>query len=459
MTIVVRQSMGAAAAFESAMKGMDSAAGMASGRPQQAASPSDLPVSPASVPAASAIPAGLRAKIALKRFLRMPVRMLYRLARPVIRPLAYRARLFLMSGNAAQIEALRREVAAMQSTADGWQRQAMDRQEELPAVRRIDRQAADRLLVHEARLTREIQFAREVIAAEISTLRSVTWNVRLAPEVQAQLDRLEQYGYATTRRHAALNCGNGDVLVATESGYVLCDESDHVLIACLMDSGELERGTRLLIERLLGPGDVFIDVGANVGLHTMAAARAMRDVGTIVSFEPFERTAMHLSRAVAINGHQGVVRVVQAAASNSSGQRELYLGPTSGHHSLHKFEDDASPGRSVTIDVTTLDESLDDVGAVDLLKIDVEGAELEVLAGARAVIARSPSIQIIAELGMSHLARSGLTVDTWLSAFNDLGFTARVINPLTGRLTPLVLGEVIHVDSANLLFSRTHEPM
>ena len=446
MTSVVRQSMDAAAAFESAMKGVDPAAGAASGQPV-------LPVSLAAASAAPATPSMLRAKIALKRFLRLPVRMLYRLARPVVRPIAHRARLFLMSGNAAQIEALRREVALMQATARGPS--ATPTEEEQLAPRRESRHEAEHLLAHESRLTREIQFAREVIAAQICDLRSVIGHVHLAPEVQAQLDRLEQYGYATTRRHAALNCGNGDVLVATESGYVLCDQSDHPLIACLMDSGELERGTRLLIESLLGPGSVFVDVGANIGLHTMAAARAMHGIGTIVSFEPFERTAMHLGRAVAINGHEAIVRVVQAAASDAPGQRKLYLGPTSGHHSLHKFQDDASHGRSVMIEVTTLDASLDDVGAVDLLKIDVEGAELEVLAGARAVIARSPAIQIIAELGMSHLARTGLTVDAWLSAFSDLGFTARVIDPLTGQLTPLVPGEVVQAASANLLFSRT----
>jgi len=453
MTSVVRQSMDAGAAFESAMKGMDSVAAAASGQPVQAASPTGLPVRLA--PAAPAAPAMLRAKIALKRFLRLPVRMLYRVARPVIRPIAHRARLFLMSGNTAQIEALRREVALLQAATSGFQRQAVSTEKEQLALRRVNGQAAEHLLAHEARLTREIQFAREIIAAEISALRSAIGYAHLAPEVQAQLDRLEQYGYATTRRHAALNCGHGDVLVATESGYVLCDESDHPLIACLMDSGELERGTRLLIESLLGPGSVFIDVGANIGLHTMAAARAMRGIGTIVSFEPFERTAMHLGRAVAINGHEAIVRVVQAAASDAPGQRKLYLGPTSGHHSLHKFQDDASLGRSVMIEVTTLDASLGDVGAVDLLKIDVEGAELEVLAGARAVIARSPAIQIIAELGLSHLARTGLTVDAWLSAFSDLGFTARVIDPLTGQLTPFVPGEVVHVASANLLFSRT----
>ena len=103
-----------------------------------------------------------------------------------------------------------------------------------------------------------------------------------------------------------VGCGPEEVLVRSDVGYVLCPRRDYALRDHLLE-GERERGPHLLMPRLLKPGDVFIDVGANVGFHTLAAARAMQGLGRIVAFEPCEPTKRLLEKTVGLNGFSGIV--------------------------------------------------------------------------------------------------------------------------------------------------------
>ena len=91
---------------------------------------------------------------------------------------------------------------------------------------------------------------------------------------------------------------------------------------------------------------------------------------------------------------------------------------------------------------------------VDLIKIDVEGAELDVLESARPIIASNPSIALIVEFGFSHLARSGHSTKGWLAAFHGLGLVQHAINEDTGQLEQWTIEQLEAVDSVNLFFAR-----
>jgi hypothetical protein len=119
----------------------------------------------------------------------------------------------------------------------------------------------------------------------------------------ARLDRIEQHNFDPFRR-TAVSFGKGEVLFTSEVGCVFCSTSDHNVLARLMDTGELERGARMLIQRFLSPGDVFVDVGASFGFYTLSAARAMQGCGKIIAFEPFEPARRLLEKSVCMNGFQ-----------------------------------------------------------------------------------------------------------------------------------------------------------
>lgn len=274
-----------------------------------------------------------------------------------------------------------------------------------------------------------------------------------------RLGRIETYSQAAARR-TVINCGNGRVLVKSSVGYVMCSANDPALLVCLVENGELEEGTRVLLENIVQPGTVFIDAGANIGLHTLAAARAMRGVGKVVAFEPFRETRALLSESVYINGFSHLVEIHEAAVASQSGVKALHLGRTSGHHSLYPLESgQESDQKSVQVALVTLSEVVSPHERVDLIKIDVEGAELDVLDSARPWIEANPEIALIVEFGPSHLVRTGCKVADWFAAFSALGLTYQAIDPVSGALSPASQEQLETVESTNLLFARPESPV
>lgn len=443
-------------------------------------------------PAAPQAAANPHWRTRVKRLLRRPVAVVFRLARPFLRPIAFRTRSYLIEGLrqdvqhlnmttqqelqrvSAQLirevqsarELLRHDMLATPAHSnDEQQRILIGLVQELQASREaLRRQFAEERQRSTLELQRVTSALHTVLEAQGATLRAALLEqgtvLRDALDAQGsalmpRLDRLEQYGYATARR-VAVNCG-GDVLVRTEAGYMLCSGEDASVLTCLVDSGDLERGTRLLIERLLGPGDIFIDVGANLGIHTLAAGRAMRAQGRIIAFEPFDATRRLLEKSIWINGLTPIAEVYGSAVSNKDGRQQLFLGASSGHHSLFELQEgDAAQAKNASIEVTTV--RLDTVVAATtpftLLKIDAEGAELDVLEGAAALVRDSQDIALIVEFGPAHLRRTGQDPAHWLAAFTAFGLEYLAIDVDNGMLQPATMESLEAVESTNLLFAR-----
>lgn len=70
----------------------------------------------------------------------------------------------------------------------------------------------------------------------------------------------------------------------TQLGHVVCSIADKALLACVIEGRDMEPGSRFLTQQLLQAGDTYVDVGANIGLHVLAAARAMARKGKIFVF-------------------------------------------------------------------------------------------------------------------------------------------------------------------------------
>ncbi len=159
------------------------------------------------------------------------------------------------------------------------------------------------------------------------------------------------------------------------------------------------------LHRLIDPGDLVVDVGANVGyLTSLAAARAGAD-GRVISYEPHPAVFGMLSANVARwREHSEVASVDarQAAVSDHEGTAELSSGPLFHvNMGLAALADaDAPAGTNganrIRVDVHTLDDVLGET-PVGLLKIDVEGHEPEVLAGARHLLERGLIRDIVFE--------------------------------------------------------------
>ena len=283
------------------------------------------------------------------------------------------------------------------------------------------------------------------IQEEMQTLR-----VKLQHEIRTQVAELT----ARLNRRVMAYGGPDEVLVRSDVGYVLCPRPDYPLLVRLLE-GERDRGIYLLMQRLLKPGDVFIDVGANVGLHTLAAARAMRGVGRIVAFEPCATTRRLLEASVGLNGFSGIVDIYQAAVSNRTGGTQLLAGATSDHHRRLSLPVPVDiPRAPVEVHCVTLDEILASIPVVNLIRIDAPGAELDVLDGGRSLIRKNEEVALMVKFAPAYLRRGGHTTREWLSRFEALGLVHRVIDDETGVPEPWSTDRLEQVDSVNLLFAR-----
>jgi FkbM family methyltransferase len=283
------------------------------------------------------------------------------------------------------------------------------------------------------------------VQEEMQALRA-----KLQGEIRTQVAELA----ARLDRRVMVACGPDEVLVRSDVGYVLCAPRDYALVTGLLE-GELERGTRLLIPKLLGPGDVFIDVGANIGLHTLAAARAMQGLGRIVAFEPCEPTKRLLEKTVGLNGFSGIVDIHQAAVSSRSGRQQILLGATSDHHRPSSASLPADMQRSpVDVCCVTLDEVTASNPVVTLIRIDARGAELDVLDGSGSLIRQNEDVALMVKFGPAQVRRAGHTTREWLSRFEAHGLAYRVIDNETGVPESWAEEQLDRVESVHLLFAR-----
>ena len=136
--------------------------------------------------------------------------------------------------------------------------------------------------------------------------------------------------------------------------------------------------TKLL--KLIKPGDICWDIGANIGFYTCLLASLVEDDGTVVALEPAARTWGYLHENVSLNQFTNVT-VVNKGLGDTQEQRHLHYseaGLAEGTASL-KYIDGRAASERVTID--TIDNLLRELPTPDFLKIDVEGYQLEVLRG------------------------------------------------------------------------------
>ncbi|MGV3577927.1 FkbM family methyltransferase [Brevundimonas sp.] len=143
------------------------------------------------------------------------------------------------------------------------------------------------------------------------------------------------------------------------------------------------------LQRLLSPGDVFIDVGANVGLYALKAARLVGPTGRVLALEPGAEAYGHLTSNLALNAY-GWAEALKVAASNAAGEAVLHHVPLGNDPQAFSLIANARAEDGETVETVTLDGLIDRCGLtrVDLIKIDVEGAEPLVVAGAREMLAR-----------------------------------------------------------------------
>jgi FkbM family methyltransferase len=206
------------------------------------------------------------------------------------------------------------------------------------------------------------------------------------------------------------------VLAFTHRGRIIyLAPTDVDLTPAILLHGIYEPHVEAALVGALRPGDTAIDVGANVGYHTLAIADAVGPEGHVHAFEANPEIMRFLRATMFVNGLStwtgtGRVCLYHNAALDKPGAIMLASAPGhygSGHVITDKPSSDYGPAYSTRVEIpaVALDAALADrVGAVDLIHKDIEGSEPLALRGARAIIDRSPRIRIITEWSPAMMA-------------------------------------------------------
>ena len=151
----------------------------------------------------------------------------------------------------------------------------------------------------------------------------------------------------------------------------------------------------LYLERVLSPGKVFVDAGANFGIYTLLASKIVGEAGRVISFEPSSRVFPVLRRNITLNGFKNVL-AFPIALTDKPGRARLYYHSAVGCDSLGKdasFEPDAHAEEIGTESLDTVLKQTS-VGRVDVIKMDVQGAEELALRGANEIVSSMRPIVI-----------------------------------------------------------------
>lgn len=196
---------------------------------------------------------------------------------------------------------------------------------------------------------------------------------------------------------------------------------------CLIDEGRWEPHVEGLLELLARPGDVCIDVGANMGVHSLSMASKVGNTGRVLCFEPADLTFPRLAHNVSLNPDLAArMELHKGALSDRRGEMWVCPDPANlGNACLRPSstdQDAANPCELTTLDALNLSR-------LDLIKLDVEGMESKVLAGGSATLSQCHPHVIFESLLREH-------TDPVINLLRPLGYYLFFLSFQMRRLFP-----------------------
>lgn len=208
-----------------------------------------------------------------------------------------------------------------------------------------------------------------------------------------------------------------------------------------------------LIKDKLKSGDIFIDVGAYIdGWHSLVAAKRVGNQGKVYTFEPHPIYYQRLSQNVKLNKFKNI-KLEQVAVSNKIGLKTFYVAENLSSFYRKHIVGYNNKQKPIKVKTTTLDHYIqtNKIDKINLVKVDVECAEMEVLKGARKLLSRKNAPDLLIEVVDTYLKIAGSSEKEVLQFLRSFGYKAYTLEP-SGL--SLYNGISSKRDGVNLFFSR-----
>ena len=185
-----------------------------------------------------------------------------------------------------------------------------------------------------------------------------------------------------------------------------------ISIGCFINPAERKEDEDFL-KAYLKPGDVVVDVGANIGNITLTSAALVGNSGKIISIEPHPVIFKYLSGNISLNNFTNI-DIINIAVSDFNGV--IYFS-----NKACDDQNEVVKEGNLKVNTMTLDEILiKSIKSIDLLKIDVEGFELNVLKGASSILDKTKCIYYESE--EKHFKKYGYTTGDLIDMLQSVGF-------------------------------------
>ena len=241
------------------------------------------------------------------------------------------------------------------------------------------------------------------------------------------------------------------------AGQKICAETlDRIVSLWLRKFTSMERFELKLWTEIIQPGMVVADIGANLGFYTLLAASRIGSSGWIHAFEPDPENCALLARSIKANGYKNVT-TYQVAIADRIGEAFLYLRKE--HRGDHRIYQHGQFKMSyIQVPLTTLDSVFSDSKRLDMVKIDIQGAEWMAILGMKSLIAENPQIKIFTEFWPDAIIKSGGNPKEFLRLIHNFGLQIQNINDKSERLEKLSDSEILEIcrssGDTNLLLYR-----
>lgn len=225
-----------------------------------------------------------------------------------------------------------------------------------------------------------------------------------------------------------------------------------------MISGGYEVETTKFLLSFLKPGMHFVDIGAHIGYFTILAAKAVEPIGKVWAFEPMPSTFLLLQRNIKENGVDKIVEALQSAVTDKVDNILLFPHLLLCRSSI--FERDGMKiQKAMHVETTSLDSFFKNKSwpRIDLIKIDIEGAEAKAIKGMTELVKRNPRVKLIVEFSLTTMEAARVTPKDFFLILKDHGFNIfRVIGCPNNLNIPNDIAWLIHYtlnakDNVNLL--------
>jgi FkbM family methyltransferase len=214
----------------------------------------------------------------------------------------------------------------------------------------------------------------------------------------------------------------GEPVAVDLGGYqVVVRRTDLDFGSGIFESRRYEDHVRQVVRDLVEPGDVVVDVGANVGVIALLAASLVQEEGQVVAVEPNPDNVQLLYRGIVLNGYQNITVLPFAA----SGKRAIF-SLTGGTSNTHIIGANATHDGHLAQSIV-LDEALSGLSRLDFVKMDIEGHEPLALEGARALLKRHKPTLLI-EFNPRCLDIQQCDPAKYVSALLEIHSSARAIS-------------------------------